>query len=41
MFSKPLKLDFTRRKYIPELGRVNLQRQKEVVVLNVGKIQKN
>ena len=41
MFSKPLKLDFTKRKIIPEFGRVNLQRQKEIVVLNVGKIQKS
>ena len=41
MFSKPLKLDFTKRKIIPEFGRVHLQRQKELVVLNVGKIQKS
>ncbi len=40
MFSKPLKLDFTRTKLIPEIGRVSLKRDKEVVVLNIGKIQK-
>jgi hypothetical protein len=40
MFSKPLKLDFTKRKIIPELGRVVLKKQKEVVVLGVGKVQK-
>lgn len=40
MFSKPLKLDFTKTKIIPEIGRVNVRRDKEVVVLNIGKIQK-
>lgn len=40
MFSKPLKLDFTKSKIVPEIGRVSLKREKEVVILNIGKIQK-
>jgi hypothetical protein len=40
MFSKPLKLDFTRTKIIPEIGRVSLKRDKEINIFGLGKIQK-
>jgi hypothetical protein len=41
MFSKEIKLDFKKKKNIPYFGRLQLHRDREVVVLNLGKIIKN
>jgi len=41
MFSKELKLDFKKKKSCPYFGRIQLKRDKEIVVLNLGKIVRN
>ena len=40
MFSKELKLNFKKKKTIKEFGRIQLKREKELVVLSLGKVLK-
>ena len=40
MLSKDLKLDFKKKRTAPYFGRLQLKREKEIVALNLGKIQR-
>ena len=40
MFSKEIKLDFKKKKVCPKFGRIQIERQKDVSIINFSKIVK-